>query len=113
MTEEVDDADDFPAPRLLVDWSAQPLDLALDHELRDVMQAALAELPPTLRIVFLWRDLEGLSTAETAEVLSISEAAVKVRLHRARLQLRESLSRYFSEHFPPPPEEHDGTSILP
>jgi RNA polymerase sigma-70 factor (ECF subfamily) len=73
----------------------------------------LAELPPTLRIVFLWRDLEGLSTLETAEVLGISEAAVKVRLHRARLRLRESLTRYFSEHLPPPLEDRNGTSTLP
>lgn len=113
MAEEADAAGGFPMPRLLVDWSAQPLDLALDHELRDIMQTALAELPPTLRIVFLWRDLEGLSTAETAEVLGISEAAVKVRLHRARLQLRESLTRYFSEHLPPAAEEHNGTSTMP
>lgn len=110
--ETTDEEQEFLVPRLLLDWSAQPVDVALDHELSDVMQAALAELSPTLRIVFLWRDLEGLSTAETAEVLDISEAAVKVRLHRARLQLRESLTHYFTEHFPPLEEPH-GTSTLP
>lgn len=93
-----DDADAFTAPRLLTDWSEQPVDIALDHELHEQMQEAIAALPPALRIVFLWRDLEGLSTAETAEIVGISEAAVKVRLHRARLQLRESLSSYFAAH---------------
>jgi RNA polymerase sigma-70 factor (ECF subfamily) len=89
------DAEPFVAPRLLTDWSAQPLDVALDHEVHELLQEAIAELPPALRIVFIWRDLEGLSTAETAEILGISETAVKVRLHRARLQLRERLSEYF------------------
>ena len=89
-------APQFVPPRLLMDWSAQPVDVTLDHELHDRLQAAIAELPPTLRIVFIWRDLEGLSTAETAEIVGISESAVKVRLHRARLQLRESLASYFA-----------------
>lgn len=86
------DQDAFVQPRLLVDWSAQPVDVALDHELQDTLKRAIADLPPTLRIVFIWRDLEGLSTTETAEILGITESAVKVRLHRARLQLRELLS---------------------
>ncbi|MCB0189970.1 MAG: sigma-70 family RNA polymerase sigma factor [Caldilineaceae bacterium] len=91
----------FVPPRLLTDWSAQPVDVTLDHELRDQLQAAIAELPPTLRIVFIWRDLEGLSTTETAEIVGISESAVKVRLHRARLQLRESLASYFASQTTP------------
>jgi RNA polymerase sigma-70 factor (ECF subfamily) len=70
--------------------------MVLDGELKQVMEAAIAGLPPALRIVFIWRDLEGLSTQETAEVLAISESAVKVRLHRARLKLREALSGYFA-----------------
>lgn len=89
-------APQFVPPRLLMDWSAQPVDVTLDHELHDRLQAAIAELSPTLRIVFIWRDLEGLSTAETAVIVGISESAVKVRLHRARLQLRESLASYFA-----------------
>jgi RNA polymerase sigma-70 factor (ECF subfamily) len=60
------------------------------------MAEAITQLPPTLRIVFIWRDLEGLSTEETAEVLGLSQGAVKVRLHRARLRLRELLSSYFA-----------------
>jgi RNA polymerase sigma-70 factor (ECF subfamily) len=105
---EAEDATDaFIPPRLLLDWSAEPLDVALDHELHDEMQAAIAALPPALRIVFVWRDLEGLSTAETAKILDLSESAVKVRLHRARLQLRESLSSYFVARAPAPAHSED------
>lgn len=96
----LDDGDD-PAertPKYFIDWSYNPDELLLDAELQQVMEHAIGELPPKLRLAFVWRELEGLSTAETAEVLDISESAVKVRLHRARLQLRERLSRYFSDH---------------
>ena len=89
--------DEFDPPKYFVDWSVRPDDVLLDGELRSVMEDAIAQLPEALRIVFIWRDLEGLSTAETAEVLGISEGAVKVRLHRARLQLRELLSHYYAE----------------
>lgn len=85
-------------PRHFIDWSPKPEDEVLDAELNQVMEEAITQLPPNLRIVFIWRDLEGLSTQETAEVLGLSESAVKVRLHRARLRLRELLSRYFAEH---------------
>ena len=96
LVDELDGDDgDMPTPRLFVDWSGLPEAALLDEELHDVMEAAIAALPPDLRIVFLWRDLEGLSTAETAEVVGISAANVKVRLHRARLALREQLSAYF------------------
>jgi len=94
------DSDDHPAEVLakyFVDWSYDPDSLLLDAELQQVMEKAIEALPPKLRIVFIWRELEGLSTAETAEVLNISESAVKVRLHRARLQLRDHLSRYFAD----------------
>lgn len=84
-------------PRYFVDWSGLPEAMLLDAELRDVLEAAIADLPPDLRIVLIWRDLEGLSTAETAEVVGISQANVKVRLHRARMRLREALTAYFQE----------------
>ncbi len=108
--EAEDEPDAFPAPRLLIDWSAQPVDVVLDHELRDEMQEAVAALPPALRIVFLWRDLEGISTAETAEILGITESAVKVRLHRARLQLRELLSHYWAARSSTPQEKPNATT---
>lgn len=99
----IDEGDD-PAesqPKYFVDWSYSPDELVLDTELQEVMEAAIETLPPKLRLAFIWRELEGLSTAETAEVLDISESAVKVRLHRARLQLRERLSRYFADQDAP------------
>jgi RNA polymerase sigma-70 factor (ECF subfamily) len=84
-------------PRQLVDWSNLPEDDLLSNESRHMMDEAVSELPEPLRIVFILRDLEGLSTAETGEVLGLSEGAVKTRLHRARLKLRERLSGYFAE----------------
>ena len=84
-------------PRQLVDWSNLPEDELLSIESRQVMDEAVSELPEALRIVFILRDLEGLSTAETGEVLGLSKGAVKTRLHRARLWLRERMSTYFAE----------------
>lgn len=83
-------------PRQLVDWGSVPDALLLNRELRTVLNQALATLPATLSSVFVLRDIEGLSTAETAEVLSLTETNVKVRLHRARAALRERLTEYFS-----------------
>jgi RNA polymerase sigma-70 factor (ECF subfamily) len=84
-------------PRQLADWSNLPEDELLSSETRQVMDEAISELPESLRIVFILRDIEGLSTADTGEVLDLSEGAVKTRLHRARLWLRERLSAYFAE----------------
>jgi RNA polymerase sigma-70 factor (ECF subfamily) len=84
-----------PSPRQLVDWRAVPDRAVLDGELRNMLDTAIAFLPETLRSVFVLRDIEGLSTAETAAVLDLTETNVKVRLHRARLALREQLSAYF------------------
>lgn len=84
-------------PRQLTDWTNLPEEELLNSETRRVMDQAIGELPESLRIVFVLRDLEGLSTAETGEVLDLSEGAVKTRLHRARLWLRDRLSGYFAE----------------
>lgn len=86
-----------PVSRLLVDWSTIPDDQLLTAEARARMDQAIAELPETLRSAFVLRDIQGLSGAETAEVLGISVSAVKTRLHRARLLLRDRLSDYFAE----------------
>ena len=83
-------------PRQLVDWRELPDERALTVEFRGVLDAAVATLPATLRSVFVLRDIEGLSTAEVAEVLGLTETNVKVRLHRARLALREKLSGYLA-----------------
>ncbi len=84
-----------PIPRQLVDWGAVPEQMLLDGEMRRTLDAAVTALPESLRSVFVLRDIEGLSTAETAEILDLTETNVKVRLHRARLALREKLSAYF------------------
>jgi RNA polymerase sigma-70 factor (ECF subfamily) len=92
---EVEGEGDF-TPKFFIDWSHAPEDELLTAELQAVMAQAITQLPPILRIVFVWRDLEGLSTEETAQVLGLAEGTVKVRLHRARLKLRELLSSYFA-----------------
>jgi RNA polymerase sigma-70 factor (ECF subfamily) len=79
----------------VTDWAPDPEQLYRASELRDILIKALRELRPILRAVFVLRDIEGLSIAETAEVLSLSHTAVKARLWRGRLQLRERLNRYF------------------
>ena len=85
------------APRELSDWTIEPSQQALTQELRHVMQAAVENLPPSLRAAFVLRDVQGLSTQEAADALEISESALKVRLHRARLALREKLASYLAE----------------
>jgi len=89
-----------PLPKAIVDWTASPERWLSDGEVAAEIDRAIAVLPQSLRVVFLLRDIEGLSTEETAEALGVSEGAAKVRLHRARLALRERLSVYFSERLP-------------
>ncbi|HHM23707.1 MAG TPA: sigma-70 family RNA polymerase sigma factor [Bacteroidetes bacterium] len=72
-----------------------PDQVVLDEELQQELNRALDRIPEIYRTVFVLRDLENLSTAETAEVLNITESNVKVRLRRARLFLRDELCRYF------------------
>lgn len=73
-----------------------PSAAALSAELRLHLETALLELPESLRLVFVLRDLQGLSTEETATLLDLGESAVKVRLHRARKRLRDLLADYLS-----------------
>ena len=90
--------DDAPLmPVILTDWTHAPEPVFASAEAQAELERAIADLPERLRSVFILRELEGLSTAEAAEVLGINEGAVKVRLHRARLALRERLSAYFAE----------------
>jgi len=83
-------------PQDLHAWPIDPSIAALDSELRGQLDAALAALPESLRTVFVLRELQGLSTEETAAILGLGESAVKVRLHRARLRLRELLADYLA-----------------
>jgi RNA polymerase sigma-70 factor, ECF subfamily len=84
-------------PMEVADWAPSPEQIYGTSELRDILIKALEGLRPILRAVFVLRDIEGLSIHQTAEVLNVSHTAVKARLWRARLQLRELLSRYFSK----------------
>jgi RNA polymerase sigma-70 factor (ECF subfamily) len=84
-------------PMQIPDWSQQPLNELLNSETHDVMEEGVEKLPEELRTVFVLRDVEGLSNAEVAEVLNLSVAAVKSRLHRARIALRDRLNRYFAD----------------
>lgn len=95
-----DNSDDTPEvpTRELTDWHWNPESLVLTAELRQTMNDAVKELPDSLRMTFILRDVEGFSTKETAEILDISPGSVKVRLHRARLFLRTQLANYFSRN---------------
>ena len=79
----------------IADWSQAPDELFLREELRTAVEKAIGELPKKYRIVLVLRDIEQLSTDETAEALGLSPEAVKSRLHRARLYVREQLSQYW------------------
>ena len=76
-------------------WATIPLDQLLNEELAGQLNGAIHALPPKYRMVAVLRDIEGFSTSETAKILDITPANVKVRLHRARLFLREELKEYF------------------
>lgn len=76
-------------------WASQPLDQVLDEELGRVIREALLDLPEKYRLVVVLRDVEGFSTQETADILELTPANIKVRLHRARLFLRDALKTYY------------------
>jgi len=79
----------------LTDWAPNPEELYKAFELRNILRSELQELPLGFRVVFVLRDIEGLSTEETAEVLELTPVAVKARLWRARVRLRQRLTKYF------------------
>jgi RNA polymerase sigma-70 factor (ECF subfamily) len=87
--------DDHDLPFDVTDWAPNLEQLYGASELRKILIESLQELGSGLRAVFVLREVEGLSTCQTAEILGLNDAAVKSRLFRARLQLRERLSRYF------------------
>jgi len=84
-------------PREVTDWAPDPEQLCWASELRDILRRTLEELRPISRMVFILRDVEGLTIDQTAVVLNMSQTAVKARLWRARLQLREALGKHFSQ----------------
>jgi RNA polymerase sigma-70 factor (ECF subfamily) len=81
---------------LLADWSDTPEEELLSSETREAVRRMIAALPAHYRVVLLLRDMEELSNEETAEILEDSVASVKSRLHRARMALREQLTRSFA-----------------
>jgi len=85
-----------PVPRELYDWGSVPEQELEKAELRAEMEKAIEDLPEKLRVVFVMRELEELSTEDTAEALGVKQEVVKTRLHRARLRLREQLSAFFA-----------------
>lgn len=84
-------------PQQFADWSALPEDELLSSEGKKVLDTGMQTLPESLRIVFVLRDIEGLSIKETADALNLTETNVKTRLLRARMFLREQLSTYYGE----------------
>jgi len=96
-TESLEEQGELPHPQYIADWRESPEQLAQRHETARLIDDALAALDEGHRVVFLLRDVEGMSVKETADALGLSEANVKVRLLRARLQLREQLTRAFGD----------------
>ncbi len=80
------------------DWSENTESLLFDNETRETIQKAVDLLPDKEKVVFLLRDVEGLSTEKVSEILELTIPAVKSRLHRARLFLRKKLTNYFEEY---------------
>jgi RNA polymerase sigma-70 factor, ECF subfamily len=97
------DADEVPLD--VPDRAPNPEQMCWASELRDILVRTVEELRPILRTVFVLRDVEGLSIEQTAQVLNLSQSAVKARLWRVRLHLRERLSRYFNERTTLAPEK--------
>jgi len=87
-------------PSRIPAWASRPLEQVLNEELAKRIREAISELPEKYRMVMVLRDIEGFSTDETSQIMEISLSSVKVRLHRARLFVREQLKDYFSNDPP-------------
>jgi len=94
LDEEIDTGEEL-MPREVEDWGPSPEERYQQTELSGILSSVISDLDPSFRIVFQLRDIEELSTEETAEALGLSIPAVKSRLLRARLKLRQKLNRYF------------------
>jgi RNA polymerase sigma-70 factor, ECF subfamily len=90
------ESDDGFIPREIGQWEDNPEDRFAKQELQEIIDRELKTMPPIFRTVLVLRDLEQVSTEETARMLDITVPAVKSRLLRARLQLREKLNKYFA-----------------
>ncbi len=94
LDEPLTQAED-PVFREIEDWGPSPEQRFAQTELNEILTQVIGDLDPIFRVVFTLRDVEGISTDETAHILGISVAAVKSRLLRARLKLRQKLNKYF------------------
>jgi RNA polymerase sigma-70 factor (ECF subfamily) len=92
-----DDDGAIPHPEFIADWRGDPARIVEQAELRRILDEAIDGLDEKHRVVFVLRDVEGLSVAETARTLGLGESNVKVRLLRARMALREKLTRIFGD----------------
>lgn len=95
LDEPAEDDDGHPMPHEIVEWRENPAEEYRQQELAEILQREIAQLEPDYRIVFVLRDVEQLSTQEAAKALKLSVPALKSRLLRARLKLRERLNKYF------------------
>jgi RNA polymerase sigma-70 factor (ECF subfamily) len=95
--EEFMPQDETAVDRQVPAWATLPLDQLLNEELGRTLKQAIVEVPEKYRVVLVLRDIEGFSTEESAQILNLTPANIKVRLHRARLFLREKLKTYFAD----------------
>jgi RNA polymerase sigma-70 factor, ECF subfamily len=93
--DESKETDDSCVPLEIEDWGPNPEQRYSQQELQQILATTINELKPGCRTVFQLRDVDGLSTEETAQALALSSSAVKTRLRRARMMLRDSLNKYF------------------
>ncbi len=98
--DEAFESDDDLIPREVEDWGPTPEQRYAQTELQEILTEVIGQLEPAYRIVFLLRDVEEISTEETAQLLGLSAPAVKSRLLRARLKLRQKINKYFREGEP-------------
>jgi len=98
MVEIEKDEENDETPLEIIDWCCLPEQEMLSAETRTILNEAAEKLSPALRLVFQLRDVDGFSITDTAEILSISEDAVKTRLARARMKLRAELSAYLAKN---------------
>jgi len=109
--EAVSDGRDLPRPEFIAPWARDPIEAGKDPSVRALIEKALGELDEKYRLAFVLRDVQGLSTEAAARALGISEGNLKVRLLRARLQLRERVTRALGDEASrvAPPSDHEET----
>lgn len=106
QSSDEDSYESIPFPEFISQWKEQPSQLVENQELKAFLDKAISQLDEKYRVVFVLRDIEGLNTEETANTLGITESNVKIRLLRARLELREKLTRYLGDESKKIPLDH-------